>query len=119
LVVTNDLKILNTISNLSTRVLIGICAGIVVFFFIRSGLLTGPLVPDLLVKTGETYDLFQVMALLVVWFFLAGFSEKLVPELLFKTEAQASIVGNPPPPSIDLQSSGQAKGILPASPMPR
>jgi hypothetical protein len=110
----DDLKILNTISNLSTRVLIGICAGIVVFFFIRSGLLTGPLVPDLLVKTGETYDLFQVMALLVVWSFLAGFSEKLVPELLFKTEAQASIVGNPPPPSIDSQSSGQAKVIQPA-----
>jgi hypothetical protein len=91
----DDLKILHASSNLMTRALIGICAGLIIFYFIRAGLLTGPLVPDLIVRTDAGYDLFTAMALLVVWCFLGGFSEKLVPALLSKTEGQAGIVGAP------------------------
>lgn len=93
----DDLKIMCTRANIGTRVLIGICAGLIVYYFIRAGLLTGPLVPDLVVKA-PPYDLFTALALLVVWCFLGGFSEKLVPTLLSKTEKQAGVVGEVPPP---------------------
>ena len=95
----DDLKILNSPWNLSTRLLIGFCAGLLVYYFIRSWLIQGPLVPNLAPdEQTPGFDLFQALALLVVWCFLGGFSERLVPALLSKTEVQADIVGSSPSP---------------------
>ena len=80
----NQMKNAGSRSLLFSRVLVGNGAAMILFFFFESGLLKGAAFPNL-----DTIDDRQV-ALLIVWGFVAGFSEKLVPGLLSKTEAQAN-----------------------------
>jgi hypothetical protein len=80
----------------------GTCGALIVYFFLRSGIVSGAVfpvfeniaveairpesdtaVPMLLVPSKD-------LALLMVWCFLAGFSEALVPTILKKTEEQVS-----------------------------
>ena len=104
-------------SSLFLRGAVGMCGAVVVFFFLRSGLVGGGLFPDF-TKLGfdyEDYSAFfahippspvatdimakntmhtiepsQSLALLAMWSFIAGFSERLVPTILSKTEASFS-----------------------------
>jgi|GEM_PF-930599 len=69
-----------------SRVIIGIGASMIFLYFIQAGIINGPLFPQLAVPLDS-----KNFALLVVWSFLAGFSEKLVPNLLTKTEQQAAM----------------------------
>ena len=84
---------------------VGMCGAVVLYFFLQSGILGGELFP----KYGEIalklYELpgsdetkkslipiglvfpTPALALHVVWSFLAGFSERLVPSILQSTEA--------------------------------
>ena len=84
----DDLKLMRPWVMLLSRALIGTGAGCVLYFFLRSGLLGGGAFPDL-----TTLDAAPVtrkgLALLIIWCFLAGFSEKLVPSILEKTEGRA------------------------------
>lgn len=98
------------------RVLVGTVGAIIVYYFLAAELISGDLVPDIsalnfepvVIEDGNprtflgTWSYSMVpskdMALLVVWSFLAGFSERLVPNLLKKSEAQAQIRGAAPPP---------------------
>lgn len=88
---------------------VGMCGAVVVFFFLKSGLVGGGLFPnfenigvDVLnypmgdtpaakaaAKAGEVMQGIvpsKDLALLVLWSFVAGFSERLVPSILSKTE---------------------------------
>ncbi len=111
----DDLKLMKAFPVLLSRALIGASAACILFFFLLSGLLNGTAFPqfagDLSTGTpggdvvaaanggqapaastdGGAFGLATArdLALLVVWCFLAGFSERLVPGLLASTEARA------------------------------
>jgi hypothetical protein len=76
------------------RVFTGMGAGLIFFYFMQSGLLEGSIFPEwypineattVLVHNGS-----KDLALLIIWCFLSGFSEKLLPSMLSKTEGQAN-----------------------------
>jgi len=75
---------------------VGLGAAAILYFFFRSGLLAGNLWPDLSQlgfdrSGGGGLVPNQNWCLLVIWCFLGGFSETLVPNILSKTEQKASI----------------------------
>lgn len=90
-----DFTIPRSIIEVLTKMVIGWGSGLIFFYFLQSGLLEGSFFPDfdhlkeaskaLLNKEGQ-----QAFALLIVWCFLSGFSEKLVPNMLSKTEKKTT-----------------------------
>ena len=82
------LKVLRARWVLGSRVLIGAGAASVLYFFFVSGLVSGSAFPDLKAATSSTDWQLNTFALLVVWCFIAGFSERLIPGLLAKTEGR-------------------------------
>ncbi len=97
------------------RSVIGAGAGLIMFYLLQSGLMEGVLFPAFIQTTDELKQLtasladvsqatslstestlqlgglaqpFQDLSLLIIWCMLAGFSEKLIPDLLEKTESQ-------------------------------
>ena len=99
------LKDAREISSIVLRGCVGMIGAVIVFFFLKSGVISGGLFPEFS-KIGIEEFLFptpkpngehvttsfrlyyptQAWALLVVWSFLAGFSERLVPSILRDTE---------------------------------
>lgn len=84
---------------------VGLCGALIVYFFLRSGLVIGALFPDIAKLSIDVYSLpiaedkipevsmrvlspSKDLALLIVWSFLAGFSEALVPSILTSTERE-------------------------------
>lgn len=97
----DDLKLTRSTAVLLTRPLIGVGAALILFFFLESELLAGEAFPSL---DEHASPRGKELALLLVWCFIAGFSEKLVPNLLARTERRASEEppadpGNPRPPA--------------------
>jgi hypothetical protein len=90
----NDLKLTKSKWILWSRPLIGVGAASILYFFLRSGLLMGPVFPELSVTPGTDIPP-KSLALLIVWCFIAGFSERLVPTLLAKTENRAAGPSDP------------------------
>jgi hypothetical protein len=101
-------------SSLFLRGAVGACGAVVVFFFLRSGVIEGSVFPDF-TKLGFDYIDYSAiggikvspdqmpnpsvmhtiepsasLALLAMWSFIAGFSERLVPTILSNTEASFS-----------------------------
>lgn len=78
---------------------VGLGGAAILYFFFRSGLLEGNLWPDLSLLAYEPLASSssnglvpnQQWCLLVIWCFLGGFSETLVPNILTKTEQKATI----------------------------
>jgi hypothetical protein len=86
---------------------VGMCGALIVYFFLRSGIASGPLFPEF---ERVSIDFVNIprpdslspsvkmafvmpskdLALLTFWCFLAGFSEALVPSILANTERQLS-----------------------------
>jgi len=75
-----------------------VCGAVIVYFFLQSELVQSVLFP-VFKKLGEDvksvgYDnLFQIsnLARLIIWSFIAGFSELLVPSMLSTTEGQLGV----------------------------
>jgi hypothetical protein len=81
--------------SLLVRCSFGVGAAAILYFFFESGLLQGSLWPDiedLKFKVSSTGKIARVAnnnwCLLVIWSFLAGFSENFVPTILIRTEAR-------------------------------
>jgi hypothetical protein len=96
-----DLSAACSWTTLTVRGAVGLGAAAILYFFFRSGLLDGNLWPDINelgfdmlgeTKEGEKVDLERQLVanedlcLLIIWCFLAGFSETLVPNILVQTE---------------------------------
>jgi len=83
---------------LMVRSFFGIGGAAILYFFFSSGLLEGSLWPklpelayqELVDKTSGGLVANKEWCLLVIWCFLGGFSETLVPNILRDTEAKAS-----------------------------
>jgi|RhiMethySRZTD1v2_1073278.scaffolds.fasta_scaffold54791_1 hypothetical protein len=90
----DDMKLIRPVVMLLSRALIGTGAGCVLYFLIASGLLGGGAFPE--EANLGSYD-FKTLALLIVWCFIAGFSEKLVPGILEKNLARLGATTSPDP----------------------
>jgi hypothetical protein len=107
------LKDAREFASIILRACVGMIGAVIVFFFLKSGVIGGGLFPDFsqigveefpfpikpapatATDTASTisfrlYYPSKSWALLVVWSFLAGFSERLVPSILRDTEATIS-----------------------------
>lgn len=105
-----ELKAAREFTSIFLRGSVGMCGALVVFFFIRSGIVDGSLFPNFAklglndnnvplreALPGSPLTAIQELrlilpskelALLAIWCFLAGFSERLVPSILSSTEQQ-------------------------------
>jgi dipeptide/tripeptide permease len=92
------------LASLFIRAAVGMCGALVVYFLLGTNLLGTTVKPDYAklgfsltpVVTMLSSDSFEVLVpsadwcLLIMWSFLAGFSERLVPESLARAEGQIS-----------------------------
>ena len=106
----DDMKLMRPWVMLLSRALIGTGAGCVLYFFLRSGLLGGSAFPQLTIL--DTADVVprKDLALLIIWCFIAGFSEKLVPSILEKAEARAESTASAEPDRFRPGLNGGASG---------
>jgi hypothetical protein len=103
----DDLKLIRPWVMLASRTMIGAGGACILYFFVLSGVLGGTAFPMLTTSPGTPASVAPTagasgmamgaeglltnaqFALLIVWCFIAGFSEQLVPGLLARTEAKA------------------------------
>ncbi len=82
-----ELDNMHSLHFILTRIITGIGAALVCYYFFRAELLSGSLFPDF--RDDKAIRLnSNTFFTLIIWCFIAGFSEKLVPSILSKTEAQ-------------------------------
>jgi hypothetical protein len=83
--------------SLNLRQAIGAIGALVVYFAIFGELLGGNLFPKVskLLENDNHFWISGELAKLIVWSFLSGFSERMVPEFLARTEATAASASRP------------------------
>lgn len=106
----DELKAARESSSIFLRGIVGMCGAAIVYFFLHSHIIGGELFPDFaqlglsrsqLEVIGVSPELIfpnRQLALLVVWSFLAGFSERLVPNILATTETTIGKASTEPKP---------------------
>ena len=85
--------------NLLARSLIGVVSGMLVFYAMEATMFQGALFPSLVFDNAGNFiadsevpgALNKANGMVTFWAFVAGFSEKLVPDLLSKSEEQAKL----------------------------
>ena len=89
----NDLKIQASYSFIVSRIFVGMGASLILFYAFQAGIIQGSFFPEFenvgnLVNENpvDAIVTHKNLAILIVWSFLAGFSEQLVPNMLYKTE---------------------------------
>lgn len=93
----DDLSSASSWRTLMVRSSVGLGGAAILYFFFESGLLEGSLWPKLEalayqpLGSGALLVPNQDLCLLVIWCFLGGFSETLVPNILIKTEEKAAV----------------------------
>ncbi len=80
------------------RLAFGAVGALVLFLFMQSGALTGVLFPHLEMDPDLKDGSAQNLALLLLWSFIAGFSEILVPDTLARLEKRPVSNSTPTPP---------------------
>jgi hypothetical protein len=113
----HDMKLMRPWVMLLSRALIGTGAGCVLYFFLRSGLLGGSAFPQLTILDSTDAVPRKDLALLIIWCFIAGFSEKLVPSILEKTEARAGSMAPAEPDRFRPGPNGGASGLEATKPL--
>jgi hypothetical protein len=81
--------------SLNLRQVVGAIGALVLFFAIFGDLIGGKLFPDIAALLSAGKWISDNLAKLIVWSFLAGFSERLVPDFLARTEATAATASQP------------------------
>jgi hypothetical protein len=89
-----DLNVMRSMTMVTARALVGAGAACILYLFFHSGFIAGSAFPNLTgsesCRDGTAGCLkMSMVALLMVWCFVAGFSEKLVPGLLARAERKA------------------------------
>jgi hypothetical protein len=90
----DELKMQRRYTYILSRTIIGLGAALILTFFMAAELLTGTFFPEFKFAPGSNRMLpldSKTISLLVVWSFIAGFSEKLVPNIISKAEAKVDI----------------------------
>ena len=106
----DDVSAASSWRTLTVRGSVGLGGAVILYFFFRSGLLDGNLWPDLnelgfdqlVEKVGENQIPFGLWVvpnedwcLLIIWCFIAGFSETFVPNILVQTQARSTTTASP------------------------
>lgn len=88
-----ELRLLRRFSYILSRAAVGIGASLILCFFLQVDMLSGTVFPDMDAIT-QSLDSNHLngkhLSLFVIWSFIAGFSEKFVPNLLAKTEQKTN-----------------------------
>jgi hypothetical protein len=94
----NELLSAKDIPAIIVRGSVGVCGAALLYFFLHSEIVTGALIPDFRKASVEfildapqhawLLTANKDLALLVVWGFFAGFSERLLPSILTTTEGK-------------------------------
>ena len=86
-----DLKVLHRQGYIIARSCIGVGAALIIYFLMQSNFLSSIISENLIPKLPIDDDSrreYKNISLLIIWSFLAGFSEMLVPNLLIKIEGR-------------------------------
>lgn len=84
----SDLRMISRFSSMIMRVILGMGASVILYYFLQAGLLDSPLLPEFDFTNDGVVAGRDNWALLIIASFLAGFSEQLVPAILLRTGSQ-------------------------------